>query len=91
MSFILHPVQYAIQRTVAAVLKTPERGTRVTGLTVDDDQATRVNLEHESLAFDPQRGFKPNFVPSWHRPKVSQAAFAWWSWRQWQPRLWRQP
>lgn len=71
MSFILHPINYAIQRTVNAVLKTPESGARVTGQTVDDNVATRINLQPEELAFDPDRGFKPTFYTGLTRPKVS--------------------
>lgn len=68
MSFLFHPVQYAIERSVNAVLKTPERGTRISGLTADgyDEQEA---LQTESLAFDPDRGFRPTFWTTvWKRP-----------------------
>lgn len=37
MAFLLHPVQYAVQRCVDAVVKTPERGARVSGQTTQQD------------------------------------------------------
>ncbi|CAO1618054.1 unnamed protein product [Sympodiomycopsis kandeliae] len=74
MAFILHPINYAIKKTVNAVLKTPERGARISGLTsIDDDQH---NLEHEYLAFDPEKGFKPTYKPLTlrKRPKTDHDA-----------------
>ncbi|CAO1630680.1 unnamed protein product [Parajaminaea phylloscopi] len=77
MSFIFHPIQYAVQRTVNAVVKTPERGARVSGITTDDDlddPHRSTNVEHENLAFDPERGFKAVYWTTLRVPRSDAEA-----------------
>lgn len=75
MAFIFHPINYAIKRTVNAVLKTPERGARVSGLTPSDNSTNDVTcLEHEDLAFDPVRGFSPTWRIPLRRPRSQTEA-----------------
>lgn len=71
MAFILHPFNYAIKKTVNAVLKTPERGARISGITTDHDITI---LEHEALAFDPVKGFKPTWHVPLRRPRTDKEA-----------------
>jgi hypothetical protein len=80
MSFIFHPIQYAISKTVNAVLKTPERGARISGITTPDQQEAAAQnghtgeLEPEQYAYDPDRGFKPTWRTTLKRPKNDQEA-----------------
>lgn len=101
MAFLLHPIQYAVQRCVDSIVQTPERGARISGKTTLQDLDVAANapptrtskirnpfasfssadpppppLEAESLAFSPDVGFQPTYLPPplWKRPHTSVEA-----------------